>query len=67
MTAIPSARVAAAPGVAPASAARRPRRRWLPLLRPFPGHRLPRHLRPSQVHETAERLPGGSPIPPSKA
>jgi cardiolipin synthase len=51
-----SLRAAAVPK---APAALRPRRRWLPQLRPLPGHRLPRHLRPSQVHKTAERLPGG--------
>lgn len=37
----------------------RPRRRWLPRLRPLAGRRLPRHLKPSRVHLAARRLPGG--------
>lgn len=38
---------------------KRPRRRWIPALRPRAGRRLPRELRPENVGRIAEALPEG--------
>ena len=37
----------------------RPESRWRPVLRPFPGRRLPEHLAPRRVGRLAERLAAG--------